>query len=214
MDKMISMRARFAAWVRRTFGWKDGGLVMPATQEEAFADAAKDWPVSGYPEVSPNPLLKAAMEQPLSNWPFDTDMNVPKRAKAQADYAMVVQVDLWLAWRDAQIKKVEGLRREKHDPALNPRPIPNIVDYAAAAQAITLALQATDESIPNGQRERTEAAVVLMEEGLKHLKTWLEVRGYSVSGLKRDPAWQPTFYGLVTDPLDEAIVRNGGKFTL
>ena len=99
---------------------------------------------------------------------------------AEANYVNVVQADLWLQWRDEQIKLVESLRREKFDPTLNPRPIANLVDYAAAAQAIELAMQALDESLPNGQRARSEQALKLATEGLTQLRTWMTVKGYMV----------------------------------
>lgn len=100
----------------------------------------------------------------------------PNTDTVRSDTAWVVQPDLWLVWRDKQIKLVDSLRRERH--SMGAGPIMGIVDYAAAAQAITLAMQAMDEGIPNGQRKRVEESLVLLWEGTLHLRTWLEAKGY------------------------------------
>lgn len=83
----------------------------------------------------------------------------------------------WLTWRDSQLYRLEAQRREHH--SMGAVPIPGLVDYAAAAQAISMAMMALDEGLPNGQRLRCEIALDLLTEGADRLRTWMLAKGYS-----------------------------------
>lgn len=159
---------------------------VPESSKESFF-GEKLGGLNPLSKVAADALVRSARLSPAFSMPYGGATPHPEsvfeglgQVQFRDDTANVVQADLWLQWRDSQIKLVESLRREKFNPALTPRPIANIVDYAAAAQAVELAMQALDESLPNGQKERSEQAFTLATEGLKHLRTWLTVRGYSV----------------------------------
>lgn len=74
------------------------------------------------------------------------------------------------------IKRAEDNRREEHTvPA---QPIRGITDYAPASQWIETAMHHLDEGLPNGQKERCEAALGLLALGFLELWEWCEARGY------------------------------------
>ena len=56
---------------------------------------------------------------------------------------------------------------------------PLIADYASAGLKIDLAKHHLDESIPGQQKERTEAAMRAMREGIQELNVWLVLNGYA-----------------------------------
>ena len=86
----------------------------------------------------------------------------------------------WLAQRDAVIVSLEQLRRCPQKGGAVP--VVGVVDYAAAGQAIELAMQALDEALPNGQQQRIEVAMQLLEMGHRALKTWVEAK-YTPNGI-------------------------------
>lgn len=86
--------------------------------------------------------------------------------------------ELWLAMRDNLLAELESLRRERH--SVGATPLPDFVDYAPAAQAISQAMMALDEGIPNGQRRRVEVAFLILREGSMRLEAWLKEKGYRV----------------------------------
>ncbi len=84
---------------------------------------------------------------------------------------------------------LEDLRREPSDtegltsePLLVQRnALPFLfVDYAAAGLKIDRGVSHMDESVPNKQKLRTEAAFRAMNEGLVELGIWLRANGYEV----------------------------------
>lgn len=55
-----------------------------------------------------------------------------------------------------------------------------LIDYAAAAQKITAGLHHLDESLPGGQKLRSEFAFKAMQQGIAELQAWMHARGYEV----------------------------------
>lgn len=149
----------------------DNGPAVWSVPAEVFGVGA------GFPEVrvpaSDVERFGASAQRKLGDMLVST--GAPLHSPVTTEY-LVVQDDLWLAWRDDQIKRVEGLRRERH--TLGAAPVKGLVDYSAAGQAVTTAMAALDEGLPNGQKERCEAALVLAREGLKQLEAWMSVKGY------------------------------------
>lgn len=85
--------------------------------------------------------------------------------------------------RDALLKKTESYRRER--PTMDAIPVvdPTVRDYAAAGTMIQQAMHHLDESIPTGQRLRTELAADLLVAGTYDLTEWLRAKGYDSSML-------------------------------
>jgi 8-oxo-dGTP diphosphatase len=82
--------------------------------------------------------------------------------------------------RQELIHATEAHRRERK--TFDTSPIPGFTgrDYAAAATMIQMAMHHLDESIPNGQKRRTELAMELMEHGIADLHDWLTAKGYDM----------------------------------
>lgn len=77
----------------------------------------------------------------------------------------------------------EALRRSRADTSLRGDPITVgaiTLDYASAGLKIDVAKTHLDESIPNKQPERTEAAFRALQEGFYELQMWLRMSGYDV----------------------------------
>lgn len=70
---------------------------------------------------------------------------------------------------------IESLRRER-DMGFDPT-AQGLPDYASAGLKIQVAMHHLDESIPNGQLERTRAGLRLLNEGTAELTAWLVGRG-------------------------------------
>lgn len=76
-----------------------------------------------------------------------------------------------------ELSVLEHLRRGG-DGTLNVDPPQNPDDdYACALQRVQTALHHLDESLPNGQRARTEAAMRLLIRGTAELQAFLSARG-------------------------------------
>ena len=72
----------------------------------------------------------------------------------------------------------EDLRRE---PKLyNDDPLPGMLDYASSGVTIESAAQHLRESIPNGQKGRTEAAFAALREAVALQEEWLRAKGFDV----------------------------------
>jgi len=53
-------------------------------------------------------------------------------------------------------------------------------DYSLGGLFVDLAKYHLDESLPNGQKERSELALLALEVGLHKLKAWMKAAGYEV----------------------------------
>ena len=78
----------------------------------------------------------------------------------------------------ALLRLAEQHRREKS--TMTSPTFPDTVDYSFAGIAIDMARSHLDESIPSGQKVRSEAAATLMASGLVELLVWMRAAGYSV----------------------------------
>lgn len=75
----------------------------------------------------------------------------------------------------------EKFRREQS--SLNAQPLSNhplLPDYSTSGGLIDRGKQHLDESIPNGQKRRTECAYRMMLQGVCDLGVWLRAKGYDV----------------------------------
>ena len=68
------------------------------------------------------------------------------------------------------------LRREARGFDTGPRKV-EVVDWASSAGKIHSALRHLDEALPEGQRRRTQLAILQMDQGLAELKVWLRDAG-------------------------------------
>jgi hypothetical protein len=85
------------------------------------------------------------------------------------------------ARRKQLLLDAEAHRREK--PTLDAQPLVGLVDYAAAGTMLQLGIHHWDESIPTGQKRRTELAAQLVTEGVVDTLQWLKAKGYDVPEL-------------------------------
>lgn len=95
----------------------------------------------------------------------------------------------------AMIDAAESLRRESNlgfDPAARPAPSPD-TDWAVAGLLIGRAMHHLDESLPNGQKERTMHALGALQIGVELLVAELASRGVNCSILSfgEQPAAPP-----------------------
>jgi hypothetical protein len=82
---------------------------------------------------------------------------------------------------EMQNKLAEAQRREK--PSLNGNPLPtshNVPDYGASGQAMEIAMGQLRESVPNGQKRRTEHAFHALRLAMLAQERWLREKGYDV----------------------------------
>lgn len=77
-------------------------------------------------------------------------------------------------WAEGSCALAEKLRHEPRN--FVPDPIPGVIDYAMAAGWVARALHHLDEALPSGQRARTLVALELMEQGVKHLRKWVDAK--------------------------------------
>jgi hypothetical protein len=82
----------------------------------------------------------------------------------------------------ALLADAERLRREK--PSMDANPLAGeqnvVIDYGRSGQAMENAMAHLRESIPNGQRCRTEAAFLALQHSLDQHRVWLRAKGYHV----------------------------------
>jgi len=82
----------------------------------------------------------------------------------------------------ALLADAESLRREK--PSMDASPLTRdaavVIDYGRSGQAMENAMAHLRESIPNGQRCRTEAAFLALQISLDQHRVWLRAKGYHV----------------------------------
>lgn len=83
---------------------------------------------------------------------------------------------------DVSMKKLlqnaETMRREH--PSIDAGPVQGVMDYASSGNVMELAMSHLRESIPSGQRARTELAWYALREAVKHQELWLRQKGYRV----------------------------------
>lgn len=88
----------------------------------------------------------------------------------------VMQVAAEVALREA-----EALRRERTSmdcyPLMPSSPIP---DYGMSGQVMEGAMAHLRESVPNGQKERTEKAWAALKLAMQAHEQWLRAKGYDV----------------------------------
>lgn len=93
-----------------------------------------------------------------------------------------VTLDLIRVAAEMLADTAERFRREPTTMNASPLNVHGVLDYATAAQMITTAMHHLDESIPNGQKERTEQSMTLLRLGATQLGAWLDAKGYQVAG--------------------------------
>lgn len=76
------------------------------------------------------------------------------------------------------LENAEAFRRER--PSLNAGPMQDVMDYATSGNVMELAMAHLRESIPSGQRARTEHAWRALREAVKQQELWLRKKGYAV----------------------------------
>jgi hypothetical protein len=82
---------------------------------------------------------------------------------------------------EATCKEAEAHRRER--PTMHTTPLPadfGIPDYGASGQVMENAMAHLRESIPNGQRRRTELAFFALRRAIVNHEAWLRAMGYNV----------------------------------
>lgn len=82
-------------------------------------------------------------------------------------------------------KTLEDVRRDACTMSYPPKTVPenwpdNIFDYASPGLKIEAGAMHIRESLPNGQKKRTEAAFRAMKEGIAELEFWLKSNGFDV----------------------------------
>lgn len=85
------------------------------------------------------------------------------------------------ALAESTIAEAEKFRREKS--TLRTTPLPDalgVPDYACSGRVMELAMAHLDESIPNGQKRRTELAFRALILAVRNHEQWLHMQGYDV----------------------------------
>lgn len=73
--------------------------------------------------------------------------------------------------------------RVNHEPhSVSPKVVPGMVDYALAGIWLSTGTRHLDESLPNGQRERSRAALQLVKMGAAAMEAWMAAVGHIDAG--------------------------------
>lgn len=78
-------------------------------------------------------------------------------------------------------REAEAQRRES--PTITGFPLPNgaeVPDYGQSGQVMEIAMAHLRESVPNGQKQRTEKAFLALKLAVMNHERWLRVKGYDV----------------------------------
>lgn len=95
--------------------------------------------------------------------------------------------------RNKMFSDAEAARREK--PSMDCRPLEGMMDYGEAGTFLDNGIAHWDESIPTGQKLRTELAAQLIVVGITNTLLWLRAKGYDV----------PVLVASSLDPNDIAV---------
>jgi len=79
---------------------------------------------------------------------------------------------------EAAIKAAEDNRRERQ--TMDATPMPGVLDYSHSGNIMELAMGHLRESVPNGQKERTEQAFRALKLAMQNQEAWLRAKGYTV----------------------------------
>jgi dCMP deaminase len=83
-------------------------------------------------------------------------------------------------------KNIEQYRRERCTMDARPvvsdiaMPEGHVFDYAGAGVLVEMGMHHLNESLPNGQKLRSEEAFKALEQGVEMMRNWLRAKGYSV----------------------------------
>ena len=80
----------------------------------------------------------------------------------------------------ALLSDAERMRRERTSMDAHPLKDPTVIDYGRSGQAMESAMGHLRESVPNGQRVRTEAAFHALVLSVEQHRLWLRAKGYNV----------------------------------
>ena len=70
---------------------------------------------------------------------------------------------------------------QREQPTLSPTTKPvHAPDYSTSTMRIQTGLRTLDESLPNGQKVRSETALQLMRQGMEELAVWMRESSYRV----------------------------------
>lgn len=79
---------------------------------------------------------------------------------------------------DALRAAAEFNRREQ--PSIPSSPIEGVLDYSQGGTIVDIGCAHLDESLPNGQKARSEAAYTMLALGTVVMGRWMKARGYDV----------------------------------
>jgi DNA-binding transcriptional LysR family regulator len=74
---------------------------------------------------------------------------------------------------------MEAEKRRREGPTVSVAPIAGVIDYSAASLWLGAAMHHLDEALPSGQRERAAVALELLELGARHLRIWMDRKGFT-----------------------------------
>lgn len=80
---------------------------------------------------------------------------------------------------------IEDARREKSSISFRPQAVPEgwpdqIFDYSSPGLKAEVGLMGLRESLPNGQKLRTEVSFRALKEGVLELEVWLKANGFEI----------------------------------
>lgn len=85
---------------------------------------------------------------------------------------------IWQGCSEALLAAAEQNRREA--TTLDTVPVPSVLDYSHSGQVMEQAVGHLRESVPNGQKQRTEAAFAALRISVDLQAQWLRAKGYEV----------------------------------
>lgn len=81
----------------------------------------------------------------------------------------------WTAALEAERRGRSVVIMSPLDPNTHP-----VFDYSGGALLIQLGMAHLDESLPNGQKERSELALLAIEKGVRDLRSFMEAKNFDI----------------------------------
>ena len=81
---------------------------------------------------------------------------------------------------EVALREAEAVRRERTSMDCYPLQQSSLPDYGSSGQVMEGAMAHLRESVPNGQKERTEKAWAALKLSMQAQEQWLRAKGYDV----------------------------------
>jgi hypothetical protein len=139
--------------------------------------------------ASQNPIQNTSLNFRTPGRPdvtFDATGTLSGPGSVSPSVPLRVQVAAAPMTPEQHSKNIEQYRRERCTMDARPvvsniaMPEGHVFDYAGAGVLVEMGMHHLNESLPNGQKLRSEEAFKALEQGVEMMRNWMRAKGYSV----------------------------------